>query len=799
MLFAEAMDPLSQVPELSDDYPSGNNPANSPPINYEWNEIPNVYKSVNKDGKYTKYELLSYVTNYYATLNPRSNTEEYLEESRKASLDALKKYYQQTALKALATRKGSCISETSSFQTGSSYRKSSLFHTFPPWGVDQPPHEEQRSNKSYSIDTNVDFLTSETAKIYSKYLQKCSLNSDPYGSDKEHYENMWVPISKWDPYHNKNEEPHLYTSYKIRLDIPFSDTSPISVTKLYPPIFSETKVPGLVYHSIVKLEGMLFVFGGMSPCYPYSDVAPDLSSFYVDGIKNLPPPLDESIINNPAMIPSKKLYTFSYASTKWRECEVSGQIPPPLVCVQGSLLTDRHIFYYGGFEIKNEVIIDPKTNEYFIKKRAVLNDTAYILDTLCYKFTKVELVPQPTKYVKYPTTVPRFGHLQVSLKTYPNKLSKGPTTGTEFTPSSASISSTEKSTGNGTFEDPIMNLVSSSMTLNSDNIISPTSSNTPGVYSILIMGGYCDGKDGTFEPISDLWKVEITILSRGKRNFIRFAETALTTLISTLPQDTVDETLKSEFYKKWPLPRGFMAYYVTDTDSLVKKKMDEDLLENMMHNFKIIDKNTEIPVKSDSVIPGRNTKVKTVPKLLNKSLIIHGGSANSFIHGDMWCYDLDEGSWTKMTLNSENQETGEIKPVDFPLTGHSFVHHKQMTVVVGGMNQKDIDNSSSWKNLEKAYSHEYETHDTNGTFTLISLPSRIIRNFEVDTLRDGYQNKQVDNIILSALRLSYNPIIYDKDYIWTVGGLIRDTDSSKVFLRGAISLVSLPLIDIPGV
>ncbi|QGN16390.1 guanine nucleotide-binding protein subunit beta 1 [Kluyveromyces marxianus] len=56
------MDPLSQVPELSDDYPSGNNPANSPPINYEWNEIPNVYKSVNKDGKYTKYELLSYVT-----------------------------------------------------------------------------------------------------------------------------------------------------------------------------------------------------------------------------------------------------------------------------------------------------------------------------------------------------------------------------------------------------------------------------------------------------------------------------------------------------------------------------------------------------------------------------------------------------------------------------------------------------------------------------------------------------------------------------------------------------------------
>ncbi|CDO95223.1 unnamed protein product [Kluyveromyces dobzhanskii CBS 2104] len=797
----EEIDPLVKDTRSADDFSSKAKQHNSSKVNYEWADVSSVFKNINKDGQYKQYKPLSYVTNYIPTLNLPTSTIELINEHKEQNLENLKNYYHKEALASLASRKGSYVSQTSNSPQGiHSNRRCSLTHRFSSWNMDRLS-EEQKSTNSQSGDNNVQTQASETAKVYLKYRQKFTSNGDVFSTTdiKESAENMWVPVARWNP-EASDAEPKLYTSYKMKLSVPDSDSCPITITKLYPPIFSETKVPALTFHSIVSLNNCLYMLGGMSPCYSFSDVAPDLSSFHVDGIKHLPPPLDEAVINNPAILPSDKLYTYSQSSGKWFEARPTGQVPPALVCVQGSVLTDRHIFYYGGFEIKHEVSIDPKTNEYYIKKRAVLNDTAYILDTLCYKFTKIQLVAQPTKYVKFPNTVPRFGHLQVSLQTRQNKSPKSSSSEVDSTTSSSSASSstTDKTSSTNTLEDPIMNFVSSSMTLNTDNIVSPTSSSTPGVYSILIMGGYRQGEDERFIPISDLWKVEITVLSRGKRNFLKFADTALVTIISKLPQHTVDQELQKEYYKKWPLPRGFMAFYITATDSLNPKSMDEDLLEKLMHQFKVSDSFYEKAAGKDSILPGRAAKAASTSKRLNKSLVIHGGSANDFIHGDMWCYDLDEGTWKKLPLKVKDNATGEIKEVDFPLTGHNFVHHKQLSVVIGGINQKDVDHSEYWKDCKNEGTRSNPTHSINGTFTFISLPSLVVKNFEVDNFC-SFNRKYPEDMLLSALRLSCNPIVHDQDYIWTVGGLIKDTNTSSIFLRGAISIISLPLIDILGV
>lgn len=796
----ESPDPLAEVPktstgDVSDNLRCDNETKNQSSINYEWDES-SLQNSLNKDDFSSQFNSISYRTNYLPTIQSSEPVLHNTAEKRETNLRMLKAFYHEEALNALATRKDSCISQLSASPSSRySRQKHPLTHRFPSWNVDRL-HEEHKSSKSYSVDTSMEHQASEAAKIYQKYKQKfaSAIGSSALNDDAAK-ENMWVPIAAWNP-NLADMNAKLYTSFKIRLQVPYSDTCPITVTKLYPPVFSETKVPALAYHSIVNLNSSLFILGGLSPCYDYSDTAPDLSSLHVDGIKNLPPPLDPAVINNPSMIPNKHLYTFDYSSSKWKKAETSGQNPPPLICIQGSMLTDRHIFYYGGFEIKHEVSIDEKTNEYFIKKRAVLNDTAYILDTLCLKFAKIQLVAQPTKYVKFPNTVPRFGHLQVSLKTHSYKSSKSASTGLDSPPSSSSSSSNDRNAASNTLEDPMLNFVSSSMTLNSDSIISPTSSSTPGVYTILIMGGYKDGEDERFEPISDLWKVEVTVLSRGKRNFLKFADTALVTIISSLPQKSTDEALKREYYKKWPLPRGFMASYITDTDALKSKTMDEGLLEKLMQNFKIIENVSEKPMNADTPAPKRTMAHPSLTKRLNKTLIIHGGSANGHIHGDMWFYDLDEGTWTKSVLQARDKETGDLRQVEFPLTGHTLIDHKQITVVIGGMNQLDVEQSRHWKNWKSHTERLHPIHQTSGAFTFINVPMRTIKNFPVDSLKAADRSKYTDDMMLSALRLCCNPVIYENDYVWTVGGLIGDTENSRIYLRGAISLVSFPWIDI---
>lgn len=86
---------------------------------------------------------------------------------------------------------------------------------------------------------------------------------------------------------------------------------------IIPSLFSEDKLPALTYHCSVELNGNIYIFGGLMPCYSYEEDAPMLNDFFVDGIKNLPPPLLPQVINNPSMVNNPHLYVASIPSCRF--------------------------------------------------------------------------------------------------------------------------------------------------------------------------------------------------------------------------------------------------------------------------------------------------------------------------------------------------------------------------------------------------------------------------------------------------------------------------------------------------
>ena len=174
-------------------------------------------------------------------------------------------------------------------------------------------------------------------------------------------------------------------------------------------------------------------------------------------------------------------------------------------------MTKRHIFYYGGIEIKTETTVDEQTGKFFLKKRAYLHNTAYILDIVTFKFTKVELVAQPTEYNAYPATVPRFGHAQVSVHM---------NTGNSATKCSVCAAA------NPEIKDEHENMIDCSSASQPSDIRSQSESSllaekasnnklsnslNSGVYTIIVTGGYRQINEDDYEALGDLWKIEVTV------------------------------------------------------------------------------------------------------------------------------------------------------------------------------------------------------------------------------------------------------------------------------------------------
>lgn len=511
------------------------------------------------------------------------------------------------------------------------------------------------------------------------------------------------------------------------------------ITKIYgsysgimttPKIQCENKLPAFMYHCAVPVDDEVFIFGGLVPSYKYDEEAPNLADFEVNGIEYLPPPLLDDIINNPSMVGNPFVYIVTTSTNHVRRAPLLGQIPPNLLCATASMLSNRYIFICGGFEVKTKTHYDPITGKYILEKSGFVNNVGYIFDIKTYYFTKIEILleddPNNSGIIKNFSS--RFGHAQVSIGT------KDPV---ESVLSDTESSSSKPSTNNNT--------ASGSAAGHSIN-------------TILIFGGYKQVGDKKYEPVNDLWKIDIPVTMRSKRDYLNFGESATARLL-------MDENDSNNV--AFPSKRAFMGHCLMDR---VPYSNNVDLQKDILKNFEQYARFHHEMGKVNSHISSshqtshrhgphadtisdigiqinykRNLEksidealtVENTPNYKNsltykkpqtyRALLIHGGSAETEVFDDLWWFDIDNFKWEMIDLYGKTKPTEdkkiELVPISMKLVGHSMKVNSNILSFDGGLNQDDVN---------KLYEHR-DTRPYQADKEKIRLDDLPSRSFDLST------------------------------------------------------------------
>ncbi|CCH61134.1 hypothetical protein TBLA_0E00730 [Henningerozyma blattae CBS 6284] len=448
----------------------------------------------------------------------------------------------------------------------------------------------------------VDALTSKALTTYSSYYGNL-LAATPLLDDaslKSH--TMWLPTVRRNfrqfLIDAKEPESNYYSDKTTAIFNQASSVIPqrydsFSGGTSIPSMFGKEKLPALSYHCTVSMDDNIFILGGLMAFHRYDEEIPNLDDFIVNGLENLPPPFLPEIINNPCMVSNPFLFVKSITYCSVKRQEVTGTIPPPLLGLKGTRLTPRYIFFYGGMEIITETTINSQ-GKYIINHSSILNNNGYILDTMLFKFSKIELVANPATpvYSNYSTLFPRLGHVLVSVgnknedsnntinsNSNSNNKSTGQTSNsansfahfdqvstttssfslTSSNSASSKNSSTTSSTNNSDRSKKSSNSQQQSIpqltpqqlshqqqifnyNLNLRNSIKQNASisNKSTINCIYIFGGYCQLDVDRYEAMNDLWRIEIPILNRGKRGYYEFPTNATATPLALNSQTITD-------------------------------------------------------------------------------------------------------------------------------------------------------------------------------------------------------------------------------------------------------------------
>lgn len=679
-------------------------------------------------------------------------------------------------------------------------------------------------------------ISLKSAASYIKYCQKL-LTIRFQHFDFMNENKLWVPTLKDDfehlvlrNYDQKTRKHGKFESYGVncKTNLLFSDG-----LNYIPPqfdiyfgstvaraLFSKQKLPSFNYHCSVELNGTFYILGGVMPIYNYEFECPDLTKYTVDGISNLPPPLISELINHPAMVSNPDLYTIYANSYKLRKPEISGHIPPPLIAMQGTALNDRYILYYGGFEVKTKLLSSNIDDSIQIQKRAFLNNSAYILDTVSFRFTKVEIVTEPNSLDEFPTFHNRFGHLQII---------------SDFDVRNSQKQKTQaKSSKRSLSDEPDIVQLQGITDLpgqkkKKDNEQRNDETKKSLMTSIIyIYGGYTQIRDDMFEALEDFWCIDLKILARGKRGYLKFAETAVASIIA-----------KPEGSKNWPGPLAFCAFCIPEEVIVRKAALKTALLENLDRNFHLTKETLHIgSEKNDmmkaSMLPKKSSvnNLKDLHTLnsdmhshsgsdylkarhnqkdndfttqsilshmnLNPSkpsmrensaekghtLIVHGGTDGHMVYGNMWWLDLETGQWTSVDIYSEEEDTGELFNTKICLAGHYMAKIGHNIILIGGMT--DIDK-------QKIYDKKYNNSDIlqdegNYMFTTVDLVDLRIKG------RWHMRDKLIEGDVSDRLLLSVGcGVLQSEGTIAIIGGCIIERPAlDNVSLRGAMLECVLP-------
>lgn len=787
-----------------------------------------------------RYYPFKYATNYFSAVSPMVG-KELKERIRLENEFVLKKYYSSKKLISHANyRHGSVISNSDASVAHSERSKSYMFinkfldktdDIADPFDfrLELPGSEndQEEMEKRHIIQTRV------ASSYYIHYQNLLTVDARDTSIIKRH--TLWIPTIKKDfrtvtmnkyvgegsPYDNKvcplfidgtNYIPKEYDTY--------------GGCSMIPSIFSEFKLPAFCYHCSVEINDQVYILGGLVACHKYDEEAPNMKDFDVDGVKNLPPPLLPKIINNPSMVNNTRLYVISMTSSNLMRPEISGHIPPPLLCIKGSKLTERHIFFYGGFEIKTESTVDPN-GVYHLKKRAFVNNTGYILDTMMFNFSKIELLALPYKFVTYPTLAARFGHMQVSI--YSNN-SYG-THGSGQKGAECNENGALNPSENDSLPSESASFVGSPAMSTNSTARTNNANHGSGVYTILIFGGYRQTGDDKYEAMNDLWKIDVPVVARGKRGYYKFGDTANATIIS-----------KSGDSEPWPSCRAFFGYCIEEIGLLNKTSRKNSILERLDENFNIDSESFQAKGKSKPIFPnipharrepqvanlhspnkdsysGANSSLKqrlipaasastsTLQKSLSKRhlsggrvIVIQGGSNKTDVCGDMWWFDLNTETWSQITTYGKDEQNGLV-PISVPLVGHSMVNVGHISVCLGGLIQEDVDHLYLGKEVEGYHEGSNMTIGSD-ILNIFDLTTQCLQG-QMKVVRDV--NGKNEHVILGGIpRFSTEMImsfgctvLHTNGTIVLVGGLVAKRSHIKeIYLRGAILKCVLPSISL---
>ena len=689
----------------------------------------------------------------------------------------------------------------------------------------------------YDIDIS-NILYSACTKSYLHYLNELQMVN--YGNDKclkKH--DLWMPAVrgclKTLVRYEKDEddfdtlyEPKTSPLFITRIRHTPEHTDPLGGVSIIPSVFSEFKFPMLTYHCGISLGDDIIIFGGLMATYMYDDEAPNLNDFEVDGIHNLPSPLLPEVINNPSLINNPHLYILSSISKRLRRPELSGQIPPSLCCAQASKINDRYIFIYGGFELKTEAKVTD-IGKYRLTKSIFINNLGYILDTITFKFSKIEILADYSNQELFNMIPARFGHLQmaVNIRSSPTNshtpnLSRRTTTDNVLDKSQNIQNNTDGSSNvqNETLHNNFPSTANSN----------PTNTTNTSICTLYIFGGYTHNANDAFEALDDCWKIELSTLSRGKGGHLKFPSTTAAISIK-----------KPEHSKNWPPARGFSACAIPEMhipEEFSFRDFELSLLENLKNNFEIdkvhddkaamrpnlrgmsgidstslasadiIDRNKEsrddlfandryssTPISLYSERSGRHGKHQNV----NEVIIMHGGSDNSKVYGDLWYFNITSETWSSKQISfKSSSDSYEFVPVEIPLVGHELVFVGISAVFFGGFTQRDVvtlfAKDRDRTKLIPDMDDDRESRLMNGfNMSTLKVQSQVVKRRSPDS-SDYILDEEKSPSVSTGLSVGFILVDLNGSYS-VIGGVISHRiNINRFYMRGALLCVTLPSI-----
>lgn len=161
-----------------------------------------------------------------------------------------------------------------------------------------------------------------------------------------------------------------------------------------------TDIPNCCYHNNGTVNGISYIFGGLAAS-KYNDfshlnipnnVDPSKISIYFP--YELPPFVSRDLLTSPYMVQNPHLIQFNASrnTITYLDLMSTTNVPWRLNGTASCLISPRHIFFFGGYEIEVESTeYIQSVDRWIVRKKLIMNDFGYIFDSLTLKFTKIRL------------------------------------------------------------------------------------------------------------------------------------------------------------------------------------------------------------------------------------------------------------------------------------------------------------------------------------------------------------------------------------------------------------------------